>query len=269
MSDRERYNRLRKRVKIVRVFFVIGLITTLMVIGLPIVLICISMLGKLNEEMKVLYKKIFVEDELKKTFENVDYKSNKGFSRNEITSFGLCKEGNTYKSEDYLSASYKGVPFKIADVTVDHVDDNTARTYFRGRMMCLDIPDKKVAHVQVYSKAYKHRPESGILNSDSKVELESIRFNELFDVYTEIQQDAFYFLTPLLIDKLVQLQDKCESILINVKDGRVMIGLIEKFNNAFDSNALGSLSDEQEIAKVHKDIEDITNIISVIVFGEL
>jgi len=269
MSDREKYNRLKKKVKIVRVFFVIGCITTLMVIGLPILLITISMLGDLNDQMKSLYKKIFVEDELKKTFENVDYQPNRGFTKKDVLKLGLSKEGNSYTSEDYLSASYKGVNFKIADVIVKQIEDRTEKTYFKGRMMFFDIPNKKVAQVLVFSDTFKNRPQSEIKCYDSKVELESIQFNENFDVYSENEQDAFYFLTPLLIDRLLQLQEKCESISINVKGSRVTIGLNEPFNNAFDSNAIGHLSDEAEIAKVHKDIEDIKNIISVIVFGEL
>ena len=69
--------------------------------------------------------------------------------------------GNTFYSEDYIRANYQGVDFEMAQVSVREVDNSdnktTSVTYFDGRMLVFDFPDKIVSSVLIYSNKFKNR----------------------------------------------------------------------------------------------------------------
>lgn len=238
-------------------------------IGIIIIFYGISRSQKIQREMKELYKDAFVREPLANNFDNVVYEPNQGFSVENVKDFRLCLTGNSFYSEDYIRASYQGVPFEMAEVRaydVDKSDDSSrSTTYFEGRMIVFNFPNKLVNSVSVFGRKFKHRDLSRREEKETKVELESMQFNNDFDVYSQIQQDAFYLITPQFMDRLGVLAGKYESIAMNVVGSRVALAFNEPGKNAFDADVpIGQVDVDKEMAKVQAEIDDIKLFISLI-----
>ncbi|MCR5086055.1 MAG: DUF3137 domain-containing protein [Lachnospiraceae bacterium] len=235
-------------------------------LGLLIIFFGYRKVQKAREEMKGLYKDAFVREPLANNFENVIYEPGNGFTREDIESFRVCMMGNRYWTEDYISAEYAGVRFEISQVNVRQVvSDDKSETYFAGRIMAFNFPDKLVSQVAVFSRKFKYRPLSRSEEKATQVELESMEFNREFDVYSPVQQDAFYLITPHFEERLCFLAGKYDSIAMNVVGNRVILAFNEPGNNAFDAAIdVGQLDIEKEMAKVQAEIDDIKLFISMI-----
>ena len=225
---------------------------------------------RVNKEYKAIYKDIFVEEPIVKNFDNAIYLPTKGFISADVSSFNLVKMGNRFSSEDYIKASYMGVPFEVSDVTVQyHTSGKNSHTttYFRGRMMIFDFPERIANSVRIYSNTFKYRAGEGFfgkMHNADKIELESIDFNRMFDVYSASDFDTYYLLTPLFMERLMKLAAKYKSVALNAYGNRIVIGFNE-LNNAFDAkNMFEKISYPEEMAKIQDDIDDIKDIISTI-----
>lgn len=222
-----------------------------------------------NRSFKLIYKQLFVEEPLRRNFSNVIYHWDKGFTSDAVSQFGLCCMGNRFHSEDYICAGYNGVNFELSQVKVQyHTSSGKSShtvTYFDGRMMVVDFPEKMVLSVQIFSDnfAYRGRQLTGL--RDEKVEMESVNFNKHFDVRAVNPHDAFYLLTPQFMERLELLLKKYHSIAVHVSNGKMFIGMKEPYNDAFDvKRGVKSISYPDEMAKVQGDIDDIKAIISIV-----
>ena len=238
-------------------------------IGLALIFIGYFKLKNAQKDMKALYKDAFVREPLANNFENVIYEPGNGFTLDSVKSFRLCTTGNRFYSEDYICANYKGVSFEVAQVYVGYADNSGdssySKTYFDGRMMVFNFPDKLVSSVSIFSRKFKNR---AIKHKDVKkdaVELEEVQFNKDFDVYSPVPHDVFYLLTPPLMERLHALDTKYEGIAMNVIGNRVVLAFNEPGKNAFDSNiSIGKVDIDLEMKKVQTEIDDIKTFISVI-----
>ena len=238
-------------------------------LGIAVLLFIGWKVSRLRAEMKGLYKDAFVREPLVNNFQNVVYEPNNGFSSENVKSFGICLMGNSFWSEDYIRATYAGINFEVAEVRLVDVDKSSdssrSETYFEGRMMVFDFPNKLVNTVSVFSRKFKHRPLSRNEEKQYRVELEDMQFNNVFDVFSLVQLDAFYLITPHMMERLQVLAGKYESIAMNVIGNRVILAFNEPGKNVFDQNIdVGKLDIDQEMTKVQGEIDDIKMFISMI-----
>ena len=238
-------------------------------IGLILIFIGYLKVQNARKEMPGLYKDAFVREPLQNNFENVIYEPNQGFTEENVKNFGLCQTANCFWSEDYIRAMYQGVNFEVAEVRVvdvDHSSDsNRSVTYFEGRMMVFNFPNTLVSSVTAFSKKFKHRALSRREEKETQVELESVQFNDTFDVYSLVQQDAFYLITPHFMERLQLLAAKYDSIAMRVVGNRVILAFNEPGKKIFDQNIeVGKLDIDQEMAKVQGEIDDIKTFITAI-----
>ncbi len=238
-------------------------------LGIALILIGATKVSKAKNELKGLYKDAFVREPLARNFQNVIYEPTKGFSKDAVAAFQLCEMGNRMYSEDYIRASYAGVGFEAAEVTVSQVEKTDDRTYtkiyFEGRMMLFHFPDKLVSSVLVYSSKFKHRAFSQRELKKDRVELEGTQFNKDFDVYSPVPHDVFYLITPHMMERLQALAGQYESIAMRVSGNTIMLAFNQPGVDAFDSNvAMGNVDVDREMAKVQGEIDDIKAFISMI-----
>ena len=194
-----------------------------------------------DKKYKSIYKSIFVQRPLEENFDNMYYDWQSGFSSDLVRNFSLCKMGNRFNSEDYIRAEYQGVPFEMSDVTVQyHTSGKNSHTttYFRGRILIIESPEKMVNSVQIFSKAFKYRASLAGNTKPQNVEMESVRFNKEFDVHAVSPHDAFYLITPPFMERLYRIQAKTTSVAIHAFGNKIVIGFNEPTNNAFDSKNL-------------------------------
>ena len=211
---------------------------------------------------KKLYKDLFVEQPLRDNFDNVFYSSKGGFSLIEVNDLKLIATGTKTVTEDYIEASYKGVNFKMSDVRLMNM--NIHKKYndtimFEGRILMFDLPNKFVNTTKVYSDSFYHRWEGGKRNL---ITMESLEFNDAYDVFSEDAHDVFYLLTPNYMEQLLKLKKKYGKIAMSFEGNRVVVATGNYINNSFDKiNWTEKIDYMEERARVQKDIEDVKTII--------
>lgn len=220
--------------------------------------------GNLKKEFNSIYKLNFVKKCLEENFENVNYDWEHGFNSSMVKSFGLSKLGNRFHSEDFISARYRGIDFSQSDVTIKYETSGkhrTTTTYFNGRMFVFDCPGKKVISVQVFSNNFMYRGTPEERWKMNKVNFEDMTFNKRFDVTSMDEHEAFYLITPVVLERIQRLRERYGNIALHYTKGKLYVGFNSN-ENAFDANIykkIDFLSEKQRIerdAKVIKDIID-------------
>lgn len=264
------------------IFFVIGFVCSFFGFGRPDESALFSFIGfgltfysilfystKISKEQKTfkeLYKNTFVVGLLNEEFDNVYYNGSEGYSKDTVNSMGLVSMGNRFNSEDYLKGTYKGVNFSQSDVTIKDVrrsgKHTTTVTYFIGRMFEFEFPKQQVVGLKVFSDNFFHRSNYSNGFKLKKVKLEDVQFNKKFDVTAVTEHEAFYVLTPHMMENIRRICDRYGNVAMHITAGKLYLGF-NTSRDAFDADFRHPLSYPEERAKIKKDIEVITNIIDV------
>ncbi len=241
-----------------------------MLISLISVVVVIQAFRRMTEyskEYKALYKSTFVTGMLSEFFDDVFYDWQHGFTEQAVREFGLVKLGNRFHTEDYLSASYKGIHFVQADVKVQYHSssgkNSHTTTYFSGRMFVFDNPLKKVFSVQVFSDNFKYRAGNPNGFRMNKVDLESVAFNKAFDVKAVQEIDAFYMLTPQMIERLTMIKNQYGNLAVHFANDKILVG-INCGMKAFDGSITRKIDYNTEREQARKDSMVIINLIETL-----
>lgn len=250
------------------------------------------------KKYRKLYKSSFVQSTLASKFDEMFYNGEGGLDKQQVTSFNLCKMGNQFTSEDYLYGVYNGITFKQADVTIEHDASitlsenglslslgnisignanslNSTRStnskesekivFFKGRMCVFDFPGKNVAGIQVYSKNYLFAASKPDGYSTERVKLESAHFNEVFTVKTIDEHEAFYLLTPQIIEQLEQLQYEYPELTMYFSKNKLYVGIMN-ISDTFEPPAnLKKIDYALQRKRILNDVKPITTIIDTII----
>ena len=215
------------------------------------------------------FKNIFVLKLLQKFFDNLDYKSEEGFSEEYIENMGMLDTGDRFNSNDYISGTYKNIKFEQSDIHIEkeHEEEDKDgnkevvwKTIFMGRLIVFDFNKKFRTNVQVSS----HHFGAVTLPWEKKfssVKMEDTEFNRLFITYTESEHDAFYILTPHFMEKIKDITKELNcDVMFGFADSRLYIA-IDNDEDSFEYNVFKPIN-EQEIEEIIvKDIKLITNFV--------
>ena len=216
----------------------------------------------IKEEFKRIYKETFVVKLLSEWFDDVVYEWESGVSPDYVKELDIVQQANGYDTEDYLSASYKGVHFEQADVKIEHrpLGKNSEPVkLFKGRMIEFDFPNKKVESVRVFSDSFAYRASS----KNKKIELESVDFNRRFFVDSANQYDAFYLLTPKMMGRIEALNDRFGNVAIHLRGNKLFIA-INTASDTFDHDITKPIDYNSESAKIKADMQVIVDIIDTL-----
>lgn len=239
------------------------LIRNIVILIMPVAIIFIILSGKKRKEFKELYKGTFVNAVLGEFFENPRYEWKNGFSERSVADFGLTRMGNLFSSEDYLQATYQGVHFEQADVKVQYYssgENSHTTTYFSGRMFVFDFPKFELLPIQVFDERFTYRAKTAERFKMYKIKMESVEFNRYFDVRAAREHDAFYILTPQMMENIMELRRRYGSVLFNFSSGRLFLG-IECGMDAFDADMRKPINYAEEKEKMRNDVRVIIDII--------
>lgn len=208
-------------------------------VAIVLVVIVIVRMINANRKYQLVLKDIIVLKMFEKNFDHVQYQPTKGFTEEFIESTQLIVDGNKFYSNDHLTASYKGVGFMQADVHVQQVtsdgDSTTTTDIFKGRWLVLDF-------FKEFSGIHQVRKNHGFFKNRKplfsrklkRVEFEDAYFNEEFTCYTDNEQEAFYLMTPRLMQHLLDYQEQynCE-IIIGFLNNKLHVAINDN-TNAFE-----------------------------------
>lgn len=224
---------------------------------------------KKAKEFKARYKKIFVEGPFQEAFGKVYCDFNNGISKDVIDATDLIRLGNRYYTNDYIRGSYNNVGFERADIKIQHHRSNgknsTTVTYFNGRWLILEFNKKFHFDLQIIGKGFYYTQKNNSFFTNEKhrrrkVDMEDIRFNELFNVYAQDEHEAFYILTPQFMDTLKGMY--------NTMDGNFMLGFVDNKlhvaihtrKDAMEPSIFRSIKDPN-LGEVQREIDTIMHII--------
>lgn len=221
------------------------------------------MSSKEKKQLKMMYKNTFVGNVLNQYFTNVQFNWEHGYSEDAVTNIGLTRWGNRFKSEDYIRGVYKGVAFSQSDVVVKHVvrsGKNThTYTYFEGRMFEFDCPKTDYMSTVLFSKSFGYKGKGGKFNYQ-KVNMESVGFNKDFDIKAVRPHDAFYILTPQMMECITSLYYNYGNVAMHYAFGKLYLAINMK-GNAFDPVMSRPIVYAQEVQKIRQDTEVICRLI--------
>lgn len=228
---------------------------------------CMIIFGKIlkniTKEYKKLYKENFVVKVLKDKLDDVKYDYERGLEERYVRRFGISKMGNRYESEDYLKASYKGIEFEQADVSISNKNDDTTTVYFKGRMFAFDFPYKSVSSVQIFTKGFPFQGTPMENYNMKKIKMESENFNKLFDVKSANEMEAFYVLTPQMMEKIEIIKQKYNHVGLNFQNNKLFLG-IWTVVDTFDGDPKRKINYLGEKEAILKEVEVITDIIDAL-----
>ncbi len=115
---------------------------------------------------------------------------------------------------DFISGEYKGLQLKMSDIdltrTVEDSDDNeTTETVFEGQWLVCDFGKELSGEVHV-SQITKSMPDS---QKRKRIRMENERFNEKFIVTASDPEEAFYILTPHMMEYILSLESRNKGII--------------------------------------------------------
>ena len=229
--------------------------------------------AKQKREYILKFKKYFVQSALKTVFTDLTYHPEQGMPRDVIASTKMMHMGDRYTSNDYISGKYKDIGFRQADVHIEEErestdsDGNTTTywvTIFRGRWMIFDFNKTFKADLQVCQKFFGNNKISNWGNDTKfeKVKLESVDFNKRFNVYAQSDHEAFYLLTPPIMEKIIKLDDMNQGrLLLCFIDNKLHIGLYDGKDSFEHAPVFSQINEEQVRNNISNDIKQITMFI--------
>lgn len=240
---------------------------------IPILLFPALFTTKQKREYILKFKKYFVQSTLKTVFTDLTYRPEQGMGRDVIASTKMMHMGDRYSSNDYISGKYKDIGFRQADIHIEEErettdSDGNTRTYwvtlFKGRWMIFDFNKTFKADLQVCQKYFGNNRVSnwGNENKFEKVKLESMDFNKRFNVYAQSDHEAFYLLTPPIMEKIIKLDDMNQGrLLLCFIDNKLHIGLYDGKDSFEHAPIFKQINEEQVRNNISNDIKQITMFI--------
>lgn len=218
------------------------------------------------------FKQTFVLKSLQSVFTDLVYKPEKGLPEFIIRDTQMMDMGDRYSSNDYFSGKYKDITVIQSDVHIEEEHTSTDSdgttttswvTIFKGKWMIFDFNKTFKNNNQVCQKGFGNSKLSN-WNSEmkyKKVMMEDQQFNKDFVVYSRDEHEAFYILTPALIEKIKNLSNSISGrLLFCFIDNKLHIGLYDG-KDSFEPNIHKKVDEEKIINEINKDIKLITNFV--------
>ncbi|MEA4920020.1 MAG: DUF3137 domain-containing protein [Clostridiaceae bacterium] len=215
------------------------------------------------------YKHGLVETALRSVFTDLDFEPERGFDEEFLKNTGMIDMGNRYSSDDYIYGSYEDVRFERSDICIQQVTSTgkttTVVTLFEGPWMVFDFNKPFRCDLQVAEKGFgSNRSHTGIFGLGGymeKIQTESEAFSSRFNVYAEDDHEAFYILTPHMMERITALSEH--------SNGKLMLCFIKKRlhvavnngENAFEPS-LFSPPDKKAAAGILDEIREITSFVT-------
>ena len=226
-----------------------------------------STINKKKRVYKKLYNEVIVRTVFERYFDIKEFNSDYGIPVSAIKNTRMMKMGNTYSSNDFLRGEYKNIAFSQSDVTIseEHYTgrQKTSVTYFKGRWMIFDFNKNFDCDLLVHDKSFNYADHRKSLFSKEfeKIRFENIEFNKTFESYTNNEQEAFYIITPHIMDSMTELREKTNGALIFCFcRNQLHIGVNNR-RDAFEPPIFRPIDVESAISDISYDVSIITRFV--------
>ncbi len=177
--------------------------------------------GKHASEYKNKFMNSLLPVAVNSILTDVHFDGNSGISRALVASTHSMSTGDIYSSSNYVAGKYKDINVQMSDVHIqtestDSEGHTTYYTIFRGQWLIFDFNKQFKSNIQVWEKSVFGGISRNWNKSLKKIELEDIDFNKKFKVLSENDLEAFYILTPKLMERIKQVEASIKGTLMMV-----------------------------------------------------
>ncbi|MFV0351613.1 MAG: DUF3137 domain-containing protein [Oscillospiraceae bacterium] len=222
-----------------------------------------------------------IKSVLDKVFKNAVFVRESGIPKDIIDNTNLMPWGNSFSSNDYIQGEYRGFAFAQSDVKysmIEHFkDDNSSKTtdIFSGRWLSVTNTKTITGSVYLYNRRFDSIGKKIVDNPAlQNVQTEDMEFNSLFTIYAQNPQEAFYLLTPRLMERLKEFVTTTED-----KPMREGIGIccfqnqihfaLSGVPDAFQFLYVGALTEDEVRSRIIKDILPVTDMMDALASSAL
>lgn len=218
------------------------------------------------------YKELFVLKSLQSIFTDLVYEPEKGIDESVIRDTKMLYMGDSFDSNDYISGKYKDINVVASDIHIQEREErkdsegNTETywvTIFLGRWMIFDFNKTFKANIEICEKGFQNATISnwGQKTKYKKVSMEDEEFNKRFKVYAQNEHEAFYIITPSLMEKLKTISNKTNgNLLFCFVDNKLHVGLANN-KDSFEHSIFTKIDEEKIIKEVTNEIKIITDFV--------
>lgn len=166
-------------------------------------------------------------------------------------------------AEDFIFATYRDVNFRQADVKVTHnpILGDKKVTDMDGRVFVCHSK-KSIENIVIVNRKGGFR---SLLLDLPKVAMEDVQFSKKYDVYASDSHDAFYVLTPPIMDYMKNLADVNKSVMLVFYQYRMYI-LRDGAGGIFEVKNIHQ-NTQRDIERARCEMEEIKQIISILHMG--
>lgn len=193
--------------------------------------------NKKNKFLRTIKAKVVTNMIKEELGDDAIYIEDGGISVSDISRLGVYRYPDRSHIEDYIKSTYNGIAYEMADAHFEdrreYRDSNGNRrveyvTYFKGRVIRIDF--KKQMNFKM--KIIEGSPFGLNTSGYESLETEVIEFNKKYNTYVNNKEEAYYYLTPVFIQKLLEIEKLFKGTIQFVMDGDYFYVLI---NNSSDS----------------------------------
>lgn len=147
------------------------------------------------------------------------YAPDKFLQRSYIENSNIVPGFDTISGSDYIKGTYKGVEIVYCDLKLERTDKETheVETVFQGHFISLKMSKMMEGYVKIKERRTPRKEKGffddvadgiagmvGIGAGNRRIEVESVAFNNQFEISTNNDEMAFYILTPQFMENIVR-----------------------------------------------------------------
>ena len=210
-----------------------------------------------RREFRANFKRQIIENIVKK--HDLSYDKDRGLGLDDFFTIYDCRV-DEWHSEDLVEGDIDGVSVKFSDFyaakKVKKKNGTETAVQFQGVLFKADFNKKLSSITQI-----AHVNSRNLAIYGQKANMDDVRFEEIFDVYTTDQIGARYALSPALMENFTQLCLRLDAPVNAVfKDNQIFIA-VETWRDDFEPDIRKSLINNETIALYESEIASFTQIV--------
>ena len=210
-----------------------------------------------RREFRANFKRQIIENIVKT--HGLSYNKDRGLGLDDFFTIYDCRV-DEWSSEDLVEGDIDGVSVKFSDFyaakKVKKKNGTETVVQFQGVLFKADFNKKLSSITQI-----AHANSRNLAIYGQKANMDDVRFEEIFDVYTTDQIGARYALSPALMEKFTLLCLRLDAPVNAVfKDNQIFIA-VETWRDDFEPDIRRSLINNETIALYESEIASFTQIV--------
>jgi hypothetical protein len=222
-------------------------------------LISSSLKGQWTKKYKDEVLKPIVEAQ----FPGIMYEDDYHISQQMFNASNIFTRPDRFSGEDLFTGRLDATTFTFSEIHAEEKHETKDKdgnkttwytTIFRGLFLIADFNKEIQNETYVYSSGGKW------FSRFKRVKLEDVEFEDRFNVYSDDQIEARYILTPKMMQRIVELEDRFGAKLyLSFRGHNMYIGISQSYD-MFEAN----IREEVSFQQVERFLEEVQSILDII-----